>query len=113
ELMNECQLIADSIHTIISDMQGNRWSAASRLAQKTADVIQQTETPYRATVMTAIGNSEITVSEGTNRLEAIRWLRRVSKHVARITQHLAQASLAMGDFNQAKADLLTPHNPSV
>ncbi len=113
ELMNECQLIADSIHTIISDMQENRWSAASRLAQKTADVIQQTETPYRATVMTAIGNSEITVSEGTDRLEAIRWLRRVSKHVARITQHLAQASLAMGDFNQAKADLLTPHNPSV
>ncbi len=103
ELKDECQLIADSIHTIISDMQENRWSAASRLAQKTADVLQQTETPYRATVMTAIGNGEITVSEGTNRLEAIRWLRRVTKHVARITRHLTQASLAMGNFNLGKS----------
>jgi len=112
ELMDGCQLIADSIHTIISDMQENRWSAASRLAQKTADALQQTETPYRATVMTAIGSGEITVSEGTDRLEAIRWLRRVSKHVARITQHFAQASLAMGNFDQSKAGLPTSHNQS-
>ncbi len=113
ELMSECQLIADSIHTIISNMQENRWPAASRLAQETADVLQQTETPYRATVMAAIGSDEITASEGTNRLEAIRWLRRVTKHVARITQHLAQASLAMGNFDQGKAGQLRSHKQSV
>lgn len=113
ELMDDCQLIADSIHTIISGMQENRWPAVSQRAQETAEVIQQTETPYRATVMAAIGSGEITVSEGTNRLEAIRWLRRVSKHVARITQHLGQASLAMGDFNQAKTGLLKSHNRSI
>jgi len=111
ELTDECQLISDSIHTIISDMQENRWSAASRLAQKTADVLQQTETPYRATVMTAIGNGEITVSEGTARLEAIRWLRRVSKHITRITRHLTQASLAMGSFDQGKAGSLRSQVP--
>jgi len=113
ELMNECKLIADSIHTIIIDMQENRWPAASRRAQETADLLHHTVSPCRATVMAAIGSGEITVSEGTNRLEAIRWLRRVSKHVARITQHLGQASLAMGDFDQDKASLLTSHSPSV
>ena len=110
ELTDECQLIADSIHTIIGDMQVNRWREASRLAQETADVLDQTESPYRATVTAAIGSGEITVSEGTNRLEAIRWLRRVSHHIARITQHLGQASLAMGNFDQDKTDLLTSHN---
>ena len=110
ELMDGCQLIADSIHTIIGDMQVNRWREASRLAQETADVLDQTESPYRATVTAAIGSGEITVSEGTNRLEAIRWLRRVSHHIARITQHLGQASLAMGNFDQDKTDLLTSHN---
>ena len=110
ELMDDCQLIADSIHTIIGDMQVNRWREASRLAQETADVLDQTESPYRATVTAAIGSGEITVSEGTNRLEAIRWLRRVSHHIARITQHLGQASLAMGNFDQDKTDLLISHN---
>jgi len=113
ELMGECQLITDSIQTIISDMQENRWSVASRLAQDTANELHLTVTPYRATVIAAIGSGDITVSEGTNRLEAIRWLQRVSKHVSRITEHLGQASLAMGEFDQGTADLLTSHSQPV
>ncbi|MEE8378853.1 MAG: Na/Pi symporter [Gammaproteobacteria bacterium] len=112
ELMVECQLIVDSTQSIINYIHKNRWSTASRLAKKTADILHKSATPYRASVMTAIGSGEISVSEGTNRLEAIRWLRRVSKHVARITQHLAQASLAMGKFDQGKVESLTPHERS-
>ena len=113
ELVDECQLIVDTIHSIISDMKKNRWSVASRHAQDTADELHRVATPYRATVMAAIGSGEITLAEGTSQLEAIRWLRRVSKHIARITQHLSQASLAMGDFDQDKTDLLTSHSPPV
>lgn len=113
ELVGECQLMADSINAIITDMEENRCSVAAKHAQDTANELHLAATPYRATVVAAIGCGEITVAEGTNRLEAIRWLRRVSKHIARITQHLSQASLAMGDFDQDKKDLLTSHGPTV
>ena len=113
ELVGECQLMADSINAIITDMEENHWSVAAKHAQDTANELHLAATPYRATVMAAIGCGEITVAEGTNRLEAIRWLRRVSKHIARITQHLSQASLAMGDFDQDKTDLLTSHSQPV
>jgi phosphate:Na+ symporter len=43
-----------------------------------------------------MANGQIDVLTGTAQLEAIRWLRRVSKHIMRITQHLSQASLASG-----------------
>lgn len=112
ELREECQLITDSVHTIINDMQDQNWSAASRRAQETTDALHKTVRPYRAMVMAAIASGEISVSEGTNRLEAIRWLRRVGNHIARITQHLGQASLAMGEFDQTKTGLLSSHSPS-
>jgi len=38
----------------------------------------------------------LTVHDGTTRLEAIRWLRRVSRHVARISAYLEQAAAAAG-----------------
>ena len=46
--------------------------------------------------MAKIASDEIDVPEGTAYLEAIRWLKRVSKHVARILRHHGQAVLAAG-----------------
>ncbi|HIK44360.1 MAG TPA: hypothetical protein IGR64_05655 [Leptolyngbyaceae cyanobacterium M65_K2018_010] len=46
----------------------------------------------------ACGNLD--VASGTSQLEAIRWLRRVSKHLARITDHLDRALLAMGQLRE-------------
>ena len=50
--------------------------------------------PYRAQTVKQIANGQIDVLTGTARLEAIRWLRRVSKHITRSTFHLYQAMLA-------------------
>ena len=46
--------------------------------------------------MARIGQGELTVPEGTEILEAIRWLRRVSKHIARSCQHMKEAAIAAG-----------------
>ena len=48
----------------------------------------------RVQTVNQIANGQIDVLTGTARLEAIRWLRRVSKHVTRSTFHLYQAILA-------------------
>ena len=53
-------------------------------------IAQQSEI-LRDETMTLIASGELTVATGNKRLEAIRWLRRVSIHVNKIMMHLAKA----------------------
>lgn len=43
-----------------------------------------------------VAAGQIDVLTSKERLEAIRWLRRVSKHIRWITDHMSQAVLAIG-----------------
>ena len=46
--------------------------------------------------MEQIAKGSISAFEGRERLDAVRWLRRVSKHIASITQHFADEVHAVG-----------------
>lgn len=93
DLKPHCSLLVDSIRKIELAIIDNRWQEAAQLATATAGVIDAQRSEVRARVMDSIGSGEISVSDGTARLEAIRWLRRVSYHIARITDHLTRAYL--------------------
>jgi len=96
KLAAEREMLITSINEIIADIDAGRWIQSASAAEKTATMIYELGKPYRASIMARIASGEIGVPEGTARLQAIRWLMRVSKHIARITQHYAEAVLAAG-----------------
>ena len=77
-------------------VENNKWNAAVNSTQQTSSKISEKVKQYRIKVMEQIGEGSIDVPEGTERLEAARWLRRVSNHVNSISQHFADAVQAIG-----------------
>ncbi len=95
ELVSECKLLTSTIDSILADIEIDDWFSASEKSRKTAEIIHAKVSPFRAEVMEKIARGELDANLGTSNLEAIRWLRRVSRHIARITQH-TNASLLAG-----------------
>jgi phosphate:Na+ symporter len=97
ELREECALLIQSITEILSLVDGNKWVQAAKLAKETSKKIHAKVRPFRASVMSRVARGEIYVNKATNYLEAIRWLRRVSRHVQRICEHVEKSFLAAGE----------------
>ncbi|MEL6247270.1 MAG: Na/Pi symporter [Cyanobacteria bacterium J06627_15] len=96
ELAEENQRLTDSIKETMALIEANRWQAAADRAHETSKQIHHKVELHRSTTIDQIATGQIDVLTGTERLEAIRWLRRVSKHIRRITDHMNQATLAIG-----------------
>lgn len=96
DLAAEYEVLVQSIAAEINALQTSQWDQAARIAAEAAAHIHKQVRPYRELTITQMANGQLDVLTGTARLEAIRWLRRVSKHIARITQHMNQATLALG-----------------
>ena len=96
ELKNYCQLLTESNYQIIDLYADNQWGDAARIAENNYELIRLQIDPLREAMMAGVASGEIDVRTGKNRLEAIRWLSRVSKHIARISKHFEQAVIAVG-----------------
>ena len=96
ELVDEKNLLVDSIQKIMALIQAERWQAAGNQARIVSKQIHHRVEPYRATTINQVAEGQIDILTSTERLEAIRWLRRVSRHIRRITHHMNQALLAIG-----------------
>ena len=94
ELMEDSQLLLVTLQNVLRLVQEQRWQRATEKAKETSALIHHQVKPYRAKTVNQIADGQIDVLVGTARLEAIRWLRRVSKHITRSTFHLYQAILA-------------------
>ena len=94
ELMEDSQLLLVTLQNLVRLVQEQRWSTAIEQAKQASALIHHKVKPNRAQTVNQIANGRIDVLTGTARLEAIRWLRRVSKHVTRSSFHLYQAILA-------------------
>ncbi len=96
DLAAEYKLLVESIEQEIAALQHSRWDKAAHIATAAATQIHQKVRPYRDLTITQMAQGNMDVVQGTARLEAIRWLRRVSKHNARISTYMHQATLAIG-----------------
>jgi len=63
--------------------------------QAELDITEQVD-PMRDIIATSVANGRLSIPDATDCLQAIRWLDRVSHHIARISLHLHQAVLASG-----------------
>lgn len=95
-LVEEKNLLIDSLQQIMGLIQSDRWQNATAHAHKISKHIHHKVEPYRTTTINQVAVGQLDVLTSTERLEAIRWLRRVSKHIRRITYHMNQAILATG-----------------
>ena len=86
-MREECSLLKNSIKEIILDIEEDNWQHAHQVAKSAGDLIHEKVRPFRAEVARRMANSELDANTGTSNLEAVRWLRRVSRHITRITQH--------------------------
>ena len=87
-LGSERSLLLCSLDQLPELVQQGRWPQASDLASASAQALHRRVAPYRQEVLAAVARGELDLDAGTARLEAIRWLRRVSQHLERACYHL-------------------------
>jgi phosphate:Na+ symporter len=92
------------IHTLLlaetdslrRDLAKNDWPHAWAHAEKTEDAILAQRQSLRARIVSDTAIDQLTVPESTQRLQALRWMVRVSHHFTRITHYLDRATNAAG-----------------
>lgn len=87
-LGSERSLLLETLDQLPELVQQGRWPQASDLASASAQALHRRVAPYRQEVLAAVARGELDLDAGTARLEAIRWLRRVSQHLERACYHL-------------------------
>ena len=87
-LGSERRLLLETLDQLPELVQQGRWPQASDLASASAQALHRRVAPYRQEVLAAVARGELDLDAGTARLEAIRWLRRVSQHLERACYHL-------------------------
>jgi len=96
ELKTEYQLLTETINALIKSIENMAWQQAQQQSNKTVEHMEAAAQALRQSIMAKVGSGEIDVPEGTSRVEAIRWIRRVSRHIARICDRLHEATQAAG-----------------
>ena len=96
ELLKLHDILMNSISENIEDIATSRWTQCTSRANKTAVLIHDEVEPLRSTIVEKTARDTLDVDNATHCLEAIRWLERVSQHIARISFHFEQAILAAG-----------------
>ncbi|QOY54730.1 Na/Pi cotransporter family protein [Candidatus Sulfurimonas marisnigri] len=92
----EREIITLAIKSIIETMMSQQWHKMSKQAQMSKSALYKQLKPYRRMIVAKIARGEIDVQEGTDYLEGVRWLKRVSWHILRISFHYEEALLVAG-----------------
>lgn len=76
------------VRHITDNIDQQHWHQNAQLGSKAYEKLLAQLNPVRNNVMSNIAEGNVTVPQATQKIEAIRWLKRVSYHVCRITHHL-------------------------
>ena len=90
ELETIFNTIKSGLTIIMHHIESDDWSMATEHSREIAEFISSHAEPLREKIMSRIATGSVDIPLATAQLEALRWLRRVSKHINRITEHLTQ-----------------------
>lgn len=96
QFVNEKDIMIMGIKAMMAAMDANDLQALLEHANNTKEQLYKQLKPYRKIVVEQIARGELDVIIGTDYLEGIRWLKRVSWHLMRISFHYNRAILAAG-----------------
>ena len=90
------EIILKTIARIVEAVSKENWGSAAQQTEQMYQHLRDKEGTYRQAVISQMGSGEIDIPAGTRQLQAIRWLRRVSHHIARVSDYVSQSLLAAG-----------------
>lgn len=96
QFVNEKDIMIQGIKSMMKAMQANDLQAMLKHSNKTKKRLDKQIKPYRKIIAEQIARGELDVIVGTDYFEGIRWLKRVSWHLIRISLHYKQAIIAAG-----------------
>lgn len=77
---------------VINDLENNDWLAAEERTNNLAANITNRVGKLRHSIMENVADNRISVPRGNTSLDAVRWLSRITGHVARLSHHLANGA---------------------
>lgn len=96
----ELKDILNQFHTnILSTIlvqKTNNWNQLIKNSEELTTDIEKIRQQYREDIANKIATGELDVPDGSDRLEAIRWINRVSIHIYRINYYIHKAILSSG-----------------
>lgn len=81
-----------AVQLLLQQLPLQQWQPLLPLLEQSAALLQGRVEPFRRQVLGQVARGDLEVEEATRRLEAMRWLNRVSDHLLRISLHLSQAA---------------------
>lgn len=96
QFVNEKDIMILGIKSIMEAITANDLQAMLDHSNKTKKQLYKQIKPYRKMIVEQIARGELDIIVGTDYLEGIRWLERVSWHLMRISLHYKQALLSAG-----------------
>jgi phosphate:Na+ symporter len=96
QFVDEKNIMIQGISSMMEAMNANDLQTMLMLSNKTKRLLYKQIKPYRKIIVEQIARGELDVIVGTDYLEGIRWLKRVSWHLIRISLHYKQAIIAAG-----------------
>jgi len=89
-----CDRLVREIGKMLNDMNHGNWENAALQADRTAKDFTTDSNKLRELIMRDVAIGKMNVPDGTDSLEGVRWLRRVSQHISRILLHFSQLAIA-------------------
>lgn len=86
-IKNATAQLRDMLNRLLPLLEKNQWSEAEQLASSTSSDIDQQQQQIREKILHRLASGEIDAPTATERLEAIRWLHRVGRHIERIIHY--------------------------
>lgn len=96
--------VASIFVAVVNDLEKKDWLAAAERTNNLAANVTNRVKELRHSIMEQVANNNISVARGNASLDAVRWLDRISGHVARLSHYLANGtngqSVNSTNFNQ-------------
>ncbi|TCS38842.1 Na/Pi cotransporter family protein [Reinekea marinisedimentorum] len=97
-LLPYSRLTVESLQAVDQYLKNHEWLLVAAQANKLHHDIHSVHEGFREDVMKSLAQGDIDMTQATDHLEAIRWLRRVSRHLDRISYHLVEAYTVTGNL---------------
>jgi len=91
----QIEIMMTMIKQVLENIELGNWVEAQKVSEHVYEEMKNQETENRKKIIARMGQGEVDVTTGTQYLESLRWLTRVSRHIMRITRHYGNAVIAV------------------
>jgi len=96
ELKDVTSQSLNSVNKTLECLEMDHWNEAAICSNNSYVQIREQRPVLREDIVKMLATDKLNVPSATEKLEAIRWLNRVNKHISRITQHYHESIIATG-----------------